>query len=230
VFLTHPCQGFIDPHNSCGSSWPGIPSYPVTLLLHSTDRNRSFSRIPIRCHARCCEMLTMGCLPSSSPVSPHHVQVSLEMHLQAIIVLGWRYTWRPYLCEIRDTLGGSVVAGLEMHLAAVIERVWRCTWRPWSTRMGGVLGGGQAGGGSLGRRRDGSWDSIQWLTRDCCNVENWVQNGLPREERLAGSGRQSIWGWCSMLCMLYSVYAVLGVCCTWCMLYSRLTHYHGMEN
>jgi len=30
-------------------------------------------------------------------------------------------------------------------------------------------------------------------------------------------------------CMLYSVYAVLGVCCTWCMLHSVLTHDHGKE-
>jgi len=29
--------------------------------------------------------------------------------------------------------------------------------------------------------------------------------------------------------MLYSVYAVLGVCCTRCMLYLVLTHDHGME-
>jgi len=39
-------------------------------------------------------------------------------------------------------------------------------------------------------------------------------------------GRQTILGtWC----MLYSVYAVLGVCCTRCMLYSVSTHDHDME-
>ena len=29
--------------------------------------------------------------------------------------------------------------------------------------------------------------------------------------------------------MLYSVYVALGVCCTWCMLYSVPTHDHVME-
>jgi len=32
-------------------------------------------------------------------------------------------------------------------------------------------------------------------------------------------GRQTILGVCCTWCMLYLVYAVLGVCCTWCMLY-----------
>jgi len=119
-------------------------------------------------------------------------------------------------------------------MEAVIEQVWRCTWRPWSSKIEGVLGGGQSGGGSSGGRHDGSWDSIQWLTCHCANVENGVQHGVPRDERLAGSGRQSILecstrcvmysvnavlGVCCTRCMLYSVYAVLGVCCTWCMLY-----------
>jgi len=29
--------------------------------------------------------------------------------------------------------------------------------------------------------------------------------------------------------MLYTVYAVLGVCCTWCMLNSVSTHDHGIK-
>jgi len=74
--------------------------------------------------------------------------------------------------------------------------------------MGGVLGGGPFGG-----RRDGSWDSIHWLTCNCRNVESWVQQHPPRDEKLAGSVRLSILGWC----------------CTWCMLYSVLTHDHCME-
>jgi len=130
------------------------------------------------------------------------------MHLETVIERVYRCTWRPRSCNS------------EMHLEAVIERVWRCTWRPWLIEIGGVLGGGQSGGGRSGERCDGSWDSIHWLTRNRGNVGNWVQHGLLRDERLAGSGRQSILGWCSTQCMLYSVYAVLGVCCTRCMLYS----------
>jgi len=121
------------------------------------------------------------------------------MHLEAIIVRVWRYA-----------LGGRNLASLEIHLEAVIKRVWRCTRRPWSSEIGGVLGGGQSGGGRSGGRRDGSWDSIHWSTHNCGNVESGLQHGLPQDERLAGSGRQSILGVCSMGCMQYSVYAVLG--------------------
>ena len=39
----------------------------------------------------------------------------------------------------------------------------------------------------------------------------------------------AVLGVCCTWCMLYSVYAVLGVCCTWCMLYSVLTLDHGMK-
>jgi len=89
----------------------------------------------------------------------------------------------------------------------VAERVWRYTCRPWSSELGGVLGGGPFGG-----RRDGSWDSIHWLTCNCGNEESWVQHP-PRDEKLAASGTLSILGWC----------------CTWCMVYSVLTHVNGME-
>ena len=153
---------------------------------------------------------------SVTPVSLYTHRRSLKMYLEAVIERVWRGTWRPRSCE----LGGGDCASLDIHLEAVIEQVWRCTWRPWSSEIGGVLGGGQSGGGSWGGRRDGSWDSIHWLTRTCGNVENWVQHGLPRDVRLARSGRQSILGWCSTRCMRYSVYAVVGVCCSRCMLYS----------
>jgi len=39
----------------------------------------------------------------------------------------------------------------------------------------------------------------------------------------------AVLGVCCTRCMLYSVYAVLGVCCTRCMLYSVSTHDHVME-
>jgi len=122
-----------------------------------------------------------------------------------------------------------------MHLEAVLEWGWRCAWRPWWREIG-VQGGDQSGGSSLGGRRNGSWDSIHWLACIRGNIGNRAQHGLPKDERLAGSGRQSILGWCNLQwvhysvyvvlgvyctwCMLYLVYAVLGVCCTWCMLYS----------
>jgi len=140
------------------------------------------------------------------------------MHLEAVIERVWRYNWRPCSSEFGDrpggrdraswemhlqavieqvwtyTLGGCNRASLEIQLEAVIERDWTCTWRPLSSEIGGVLGGGESGGSSLGGRRDGSCDSMNWLTHNCGNVVNRVQHGLPRDERLAGSGRQSILG------------------------------------
>jgi hypothetical protein len=120
--LTHPCGDFIDPHNLCGSSWPCIPSFPFTLFLCSSSQNSYCSRVIIGCYARCGAALMMGCLSSSSTVSPHHDQVNSEMKLQGrdhanldtVIVQLSRYAF-----------GGHEIANLE----AVIEQVWRCTSR-----------------------------------------------------------------------------------------------------
>jgi len=86
-----------------------------------------------------------------------------------------------------DALGGHDWSSLEMHSEAVTERVWRCTCRLWLSEIGGVLGGSRFGG-----RRDGSWDSIHWLT--CDRMRNWL-----------GAGDCRSWD-----------DAVLGVCCTLC--------------
>jgi len=102
-FLTHSSQAFIDPCNLCGSSWPGIPSYPLTLFLRSSSQNGSFSGILFGYYARCGGVLMMGCLPSSSTVSPHRDRVNLEMDSEAVIVRTWRLIvrvwryalWRP---------------------------------------------------------------------------------------------------------------------------------------
>ena len=67
---------------------------------------------------------------------------------------------------------------------------------------------------SSGGRRDGSGDSIHWLTCNWANVENWVQHGLPRDE--TDWERQTV----DVAMMPYAVYAVLSEWCTWSMLYS----------
>jgi len=125
------------------------------------------------------------------------------MHLEAEIV------------ELREALGGHDRASLEMHLGAVIERVWRCTWTPSAIEIEGVLGGGRSGAGRSAGRCDGSLDCIHWVTRNCGNVENGVQTDWEPETVNHGM-------------MQYVVYAVLGVCCTPCMLYSVSTVDHGM--
>jgi len=143
---------------------------------------------------------------SVTPVSPYTHRRSLTIYLESVIDRVWRCTGRPRWSELRDELVGRDQSSLEMHWEAVTERVWRCTCRLWSSEIGGLLGGGRFGG-----RHDGSWYSIHWLTCNCGNVESWVHP--PRDEKLAGSRRLSILGWC----------------CTWCMLYSVLTHDYGME-
>jgi len=189
----------------CCLSTPGYPEY-ILRVAHSTSvtpgspypHHRSF-----HLHSPCISVLPPSLLKDILGVGD---QSSLQMHWEAVIEWVWRYTWRPRWSELRDALGGRDRLSLEMHWEAVTERVWRCTCRPWSSEIGGVLGGGRFGG-----RRDGSWYSIHWLTWNCGNVDSWVHP--PRDEKLAGSGRLSILGWCS----------------TWCMLYSALTHDYGMQ-
>jgi len=66
---------------------------------------------------------------------------------------------------------------------------------------------------------------------------NYIQGSTRHHEN---EGKTNTLGWmlylvyavlgvCCTWCMLYLVYAVLGVCCTWCMLYLVSTHDHGME-
>jgi len=120
-----------------------------------------------------------------------------------LIVQVWRCTPRLWWSEFRDTfglpwlyeLGGSNGPSFSIHFEAMIEGVWRCTWRPWAHEIGVGRGGSQSGGGSSWGRWDECWDSIDWLTRNWVNVGNCVQHGLPRDHRLAGSGRESILGW-----------------------------------
>jgi len=98
-----------------------------------------------------------------------------------------------------------------MYSKAVIEQYWRSTWRRsiWRWLFGWEV-----------------WWELQiylLVNLFCGNVGNWVQHGVPRNERLGGSGRQSILhdafpGIGNTWCMLYSVYIILAVCCTWCML------------
>ena len=131
---------------------------------------------------------------------------NIEMYLEAVIKRVWRCTWRRCWSELE----GHDWASLEMHFDVMINGDWGSTWR-WS------IWDGRSGG-----RLDGSWDSIHWLTRNRGNVESWVQQSPPRDERLPGSRRQSILGRscthgiCCTRYILYLEYTVLGVCCTQC--------------
>jgi len=178
----------------CCLSTPGSPKY-ILRVAHST---------------------------SVTTVSTYTHRHSLAIYLEAVIDRVWRCTWRPRSSELRDAQGGRDRPSLEMHLKTEIEWTHWCTWRPWSSEFGHAYGGrdrvnsemhseavtkpvwrctcrlwsseigGVHGGSRFGGRRDGSWDSIHWLT---CN---WIRNWQ-------GAGDCRSWD-----------DAVLGVCCTRC--------------
>jgi len=124
----HSCQPFMDPLNLCGVSWPGIPAYPIILILHSSSQKCSCSRFPIRCKARCGGVLMLGSLPSSSTALLHHDWVNFEMYSKVVIV----WVWRPRSCTLRHRNQAS----WEIHLDTVIKGGLRCTCRPWSSNCG----------------------------------------------------------------------------------------------
>ena len=176
-FLTHSFRAFIDPHNLCGSSWPGSLSH----LWARTAQSHKFPLDVARGAGEC--WWSALCF------------LALLYHHTVIEPVS-RCTLTPWLSEFGDALGGHDRANFEV----VAERVWRCTWSPWSIEIG-VFGGGPSGGGRSGGWHDRGWNCIQRSTYDCGNVESWVQQGLPRDEWLAGSIRQSILGSCSSRCM-----------------------------
>jgi len=66
---------------------------------------------------------------------------------------------------------------------------------------------------------------------------SFIQGSTPNHEN---EGKPNNLGWmlysvyavlgvCCTRCMLHLVYAILGVCCTWYKLYLVSTHDHGME-
>jgi len=165
-----------------------------------------------------------------------HDWASLKMQLEAEIQWTERCTWKLWLSEFGDALGGQGQVNSEWHFEVVIECVGTYTWRPWWIKIRGVLGGCWSGvdwseggqfrssqsetsqfeGGRLRGMRYGSGDSIHCLTFNCGTVENSVQQGLQSADRLAGSVRLLILKWCSKRCMQYSRYVVLSICCTQC--------------
>jgi hypothetical protein len=91
----------------------------------------------------------------------------LELHSEAVSERVGRCIWRQTLSELSDTLGGHDRVSLKMHLEAKIDRTQNCTLRLSSREIGVVLGGGR-----FGERRDGSRDTIHWLTYNCGDVES----------------------------------------------------------
>jgi len=124
-------------------------------------------------------------------------RVSWEIHFMPVMKRAVGCNWRLWSCEHGSHNG----ADLDIYLEAVIKQVSRRIKRTLSREFGAELWCGQSADGSLGETHNSSWNSTQWITVNCENVENWVPYALSRYDRQAGSGRQLIFGWCSMLCM-----------------------------
>jgi len=103
-------------------------------------------------------------------------------NLEDVCKRDWICTSRLWWIKLIDALQGPDGARLQMLLGAMIDWNWRVLGGGWS-------GGSWSGGSRSGWRHNESWDWIHWLVCNCENVVKWVPQGLPRDERLAGSGR-----------------------------------------
>jgi len=92
---------FVDPHALSQSvhrstqfvwfimaGYPFISSHPLPTLLELEPLVPTNS--PFGYHATYGGVLMMGCMPSSSTVSPHRDRVNLEVHSEAVIERVWR--------------------------------------------------------------------------------------------------------------------------------------------
>ena len=168
------------------------PPLPVYLCTHPPRSSKMSLEVILECAWRCI------CWPRSSelrdalgcPDPQDWGYTWTQRSSEAIFDRGGRYNFKLWLNNIRRVLGGS----------------WSASdWSKGGQCGGSQSGGSESGGDRTGGRCDGSWESIHWLTHNCGVVENWVQQGLPRGERLAGSGRQAILERYSKKCMQYAV-------------------------
>jgi hypothetical protein len=193
--LKHSCQAFIVPFNLCGSPWPGIPLYPLTLFLVSSSHNHSYSPVPFGCQARCGGVLTMGCLSSGFCISPHRDRVILDIQSGAMFEQDWKCTWRLPSGNYGDALRGCDSASLEIHfnvcnrvnMEAVIKPGWRYTWRVRSSEVWDTLAGCNRASLELH-----SEIMIEWVWR--CTWRAWPNKiGVVLGGSQAGGG--SLEGW-----------------------------------
>jgi len=114
---------------------------------------------------------------------------------------------------INDVLGGRDRASWEMHLEAVIERVWRGTLRPWSSEFGDAIGGRDRANLEAVIERVWRCTLRPWLWTQRCTGRPWLSEF---GDALAGYDQARLEEY-------------LEAVDTWCMLYSVLSHDHGME-
>jgi len=193
-----------------------------------------------------------------------HHRASLEMHLEAGMEWTQRCTGRQCTSECGDALWGCDWTSLEVQLETEMVWTQRFTGRPWSSEFGHALGAWHrvtsemhselwasqvreelAAGYDRWRleeylevvnpeavngRRAGCWDSIhrlvnlkpwQWgeVILPLKLVWNLENEGTTDNLRCILNSVYAALGVCCTRCMLHSVYAAFGICCIWCMLH-----------
>jgi len=128
-------------------------------------------------------------------------RASLDMHLEAEIEWTKRCTGRPWSSEFGDALGGRGWVNSEMHFEAVIEWVWRCNWRPESSELRDALWGCDQASlemhlhAMIERDWRSTWRQSIWR-EERRQVRLYSLVNLSLDQKLAGSERLSILGWC----------------------------------
>ena len=217
TFISSSCGPFTASPSSCGSSCTFASLHRFTQCLRCI-----IARFPsISSHSLSIRLKPEQNIHTSNIWMLQVVQRSIGVGLSAFNLGHITTLW---LCDRLVVHPGHGPTVWERHLHDMIEWVWRCIGRRWSHKIGGVLGGGLFGVGRVGGRRDGSWDSIYWLTCNWGNVESLAQQSLPWNERWKPGCE---WWAVDPRKMQHLVNAVLAVYCTWCMLNSVFTHdYH----
>jgi len=172
---------------------------------------------------------------------------SVEMQLETEIERTRRCTEKPWSSKFGDALWGHDRASLEMQLETEIVWTQRCTGRPWSSEFGHALGGRDrahwemeselwssefrdalAGGYDRGRLEEymevvdiEAVDRRRTRCRECIhrliNSKPWECDKVTLPLKLLWN-RENEWTTANPRCMLYLVYAALGICCIRCSL------------
>ena len=173
-------------------------------------------------------------------------RASLEIQFKTVSEWTQRCTWRSWSNEFVVALGGRDQESLEMHLEAMIEWTRSCTPWLWSSKLGDALVAGYdwarleeylevaIWGRSIGSAAGAETLFISSLTLNREIVVMWPYLWMCYGE-LPGCSRSvsryaGIWRHIQgstrnrenevtidyLGCMLYTVYAALSVCCTYC--------------
>jgi len=102
VVLTCSVWDFMDRLNCVDPEWQ-VVSYNFTQFLHTLNHNHSFLWILLECYKRCCRVLKVGSLPSSSIIWLQWLQVvHLNVFAMGLSRCSSNYAWLPSVAWLTD--------------------------------------------------------------------------------------------------------------------------------